>query len=134
MSDETTPTGRRRFTLADLNQRLEFNEHEVEIPELGDGVVLLRQLSAGKQARLLNGLLGGDSEIKDLRELQARMFAASAVDPKVKVGEARALSEMWPPQAWNRVMDAINELSPNSRKVAEEVERAAADEFQDADE
>lgn len=122
-----------RLTVEDLNQQIALAEKEVEIPELG-GSVLVRALTAGRQAALLNGLLDSEGQVRDLREMNARLFSAAVIEPKVDVKQARLLSDRWPGPVWQRVMDVVNELNPTSKKLSEEVEAAAAAEFPPADE
>ncbi len=110
-----------------LEHTYEFREQEVDLPELG-GSVLIRQLSAAKQSRMLEGLIDFDTGgVTDLEEMQARQFAASCVDPGFTVEEARDLMKRWPAEEWRRVTDAIQALSP----APQEVKRAAAVDFRD---
>jgi hypothetical protein len=114
-----------RLTKQDIQaQTLTFAEDEVAMPELG-GSLLVRQMSAGKRTELIDGLVDEEGNVTDLKLMQARMFAASVVDPQFTPDEARAMMEQWPASMWDRVMQAVNKLTPNPR----EVERAAAQEF-----
>lgn len=118
----------KRLTVNDLQQRLGFEEREIELPELG-GSILVRGLSAGKRSRLLNGLMDDNGQIRDYAEMAARQFAAAVVDPKVTVVEARMIQEMWPREVWDRVIDVLNDMNPQPQEVV----RVAADEFPPAD-
>lgn len=117
-----------RASIDDLREAIPFAEAEVPLPELGKSV-LVRSLSAHKRAKLMNGLLTSDGEVRSMPELQARMFAAAVVDPPVTVEQARELATTWPAPVWDRVSKKVDELSPKMK----EVRRAAAAEFPAAD-
>lgn len=113
-----------RATIDQLKAGIPFAEAEVRIPELRV-TVLVRALSASKRAKLTNGLLDSDGKVRSIPELQARMFAASVVDPPVSIEDAREIAQTWPAPAWDRVTGKVDELSPRPK----EVRSAAAAEF-----
>lgn len=123
--EETLP----RLSVSDLKQAIPFAEKSVPIPELG-GTVLVRSLSAHKRSKMINGLTDAEGNIKSVPEVQARMFAASVVDPAVTVEEARELAHTWPAPVWDRVTSAVDKLSPKPQEVRSSAER----EFPDPDE
>jgi hypothetical protein len=104
-----------------------FRETTVEFPELG-GDVDLRQLSAGKRAKLLNGLIDAEGSLSDVAHYQARLISATCVDPRFTVQEARELMDEWPATLFDRLLEAVNGLSGEP----EEVKAAAAGEFREA--
>lgn len=107
-----------------LGARFEFVEREVTVA--GFGELLVRRLSAGRRARMMDGIaIDGDGNVTDFGEMQARMFSAMVVDPEVTVAEARELQEAWPTEEWDKVINAGQKLSGEP----EEVKRTAANEF-----
>ncbi len=117
------------LTVEDLGKEIQFAEEDVDLPELG-GTVRVRQLSTGRRARLRKGIVNGAGDITDLGEFEIRMFVAGLCDPKVTKEQALIWKEQWPGSMWDRVILAITKLGDTD---AEEVERVAAEEFQDAD-
>jgi hypothetical protein len=122
----TSGAARKRLTREQVTgAKLALQEDEVDLPELG-GTILVRQLSAGMRTRLLEGIVDTDTgDILDLALFQARLFGASVIDPDLSEEEAVALLDEWPAAVWDRVMAAVNAMTPNPQ----EVERAAAQEF-----
>jgi hypothetical protein len=115
-------------SIDELRGAIPFAEARVNLPEIGKAVIV-RSLSAHKRAMLMNGLLDNDGNVRSIPELQARMFAASVVNPVVSVEDARELARTWPAPVWDRVTAKVDELSPKPQ----EVRRAAAREFPDAE-
>lgn len=109
---------------AEASRSLAFQEREVEMPELG-GSLLVRQLSAQQRNSLLSGLVDASGKLNDLNAFQVRMFAAGVADPSYSVDEAEERSRQWPGPMWDRVQDALAEMSGKP----EEVQRDAAQEF-----
>jgi hypothetical protein len=108
---------------------LALAEQELPVEELG-GEILIRQLTAGARTGLLEGIVDLESgAVTDLAMFQARLFSVSLVDPPFDVDEARVFLDTWPASIWDKIMAAINALTPNPQ----EVERAAAQEFRGAD-
>lgn len=118
----------RATSVEQLRAAIPFAEASVPIPELGISV-LVRSLSAHKRSKLMNGLLDGDGNVKSIPEMQARMFAASVVDPQVSIEDARELATTWPAPVWDRITDKVDELSPRPK----EARSTAAAEFPDAE-
>jgi hypothetical protein len=118
-----------RITAEQLNESASvftFKEEEVTIEELG-GTILVRELAAGRRAKLLKGLLDEDGNVRDVMEFQCRMFAAACIDPQMKTAEVRKFLPNWPSSKADLVLDVAGKLGGNKKE--EEAKREA--EFQD---
>jgi hypothetical protein len=124
-----------RLTAEQLNaskdHEWDFDEEEVEIEELG-GSILLREMDVHRQGRLLNGLTDKDGNVKDVEEMQVRLFGAACVDPPITTKEVRKFLGKWPASEAKKVMDAINKLGGPELDVEEE-EDSAESEFPESD-
>lgn len=118
-----------RLTAEQLNASaasFTFKEKEVEIEELG-GDILVRELPAGRRAKLLKGLLDSDGNVSDAMEFQCRMFAAACVEPQMKTAEVRKFLPKWPSSKADLVLDIAGKLGGDKDKEAAKIEA----EFQD---
>lgn len=94
-----------------------FNEEEIYFEEL-DGDVLVRELAAGRRAKLLKGLLDEDGNVKDVMEFQCRMFAAALIDPALKTEEVRRFLPNWPASKADKVLDVAGKLGGDRKEEA----------------
>jgi hypothetical protein len=121
-----------RLTAEQLNASAEhdfdFREEEVDVPQLG-GSILLRELDVKRRSKLLNGLLDENGNVKDVAEMNVRMFAASCVDPPVGSREARKFIPKWPATVYDAAMEPLKRLGGDA---GEEVSKAET-EFPDTD-
>lgn len=124
-----------RLTAEELNaskdHNWDFDESEVEIPQLG-GSVLLREMTVKRQAKLLRGLIDGENKVTDVEEMQIRLFAAGCIEPKISENEVRKFLPSWPVTEADRVLKVMNKLGAPEAK--EEEEAAAEAEFPEAGE
>src|ERR1700742_2578180 len=107
-----------RLTPEQLNSSptvFSFKEEEVTIEELG-GDVLVKELAAGRRAKLLKGLLDGDGNVADVMEFQCRMFAAACIDPQMKTEEVRKFLPKWPASKADLVLDVAGKLGGNKKE------------------
>lgn len=118
-----------RLTAEQLGAQVALAEREVDLPELG-GTIRVRALTVGKRARLRKGLIDSSGGITNMGEFEIRMFVAGVCDPPVTREQALIWKDQWSGAMWDRVILAITEVGGDS----EEVERVAAEEFQDSDE
>lgn len=121
---------KKRLTGEQLKAAIPFAEKEVSLPEFGGGTVLVRALSIHRQTTLGKGLDTDEhGNPKDVALLNARMFAASVVEPKTTVEEAMAYSKSgaWV-NAWPRVLEAIKELSPSPDVIKDDAAHGFPDE------
>lgn len=120
-----------RLTLEQVKTAVDgfqFQEEEVEVPELG-GSILLRQLSAGGQGDLLDGLIDPETEsIRSFKEFAARQLAKACVDPPMSVDEARDFLERTPANIFAPIREAITKLNGSDPAA---VKRAAENTFPD---
>jgi len=94
-----------------------FKEQEVEFEELG-GDVLVRELAAGRRAKLLKGLLDEDGNVSDVMEFQCRMFAAACIDPQLATKEVRKFLPKWPASKADKVLDVAGKLGGDKKEEA----------------
>lgn len=124
-----------RLTAEQLNaskdHEWEFDEEEVDIEPLG-GSILLREMTVHKQGRLMNGLQDANGNIKDIEEMQVRLFAHSCVEPRISRNEVSKFLGSWPASEAKKVLDAINKLGGPELDVKEE-EDSAESEFPESD-
>lgn len=111
---------------ASKNHEWEFDEEEVEIPQLG-GSVLLRELTVKRQGVLLSGLQDEHGNIKDIVKMQVRLFAAGCVEPRMKESEVEKFLPSWPTTEAKRVFDVINKLGGPEFEAEKEAEAAEAE-------
>lgn len=114
-----------RLTAEQLNasatHEFGFNEEEVEIPQLG-GTILLRELTVSRRSKLLSGLLDENGNVKDVAEMNVRMFAASCVEPQVSAREARKFIPKWPATVYDAAMEPLKRLGADAGEEASTAE------------
>ena len=122
-----------RLTAEQLNASadhdFDFREEEVEVPQLG-GTILLRELTVKRRSQLLTGLLDENGNVKDVAEMNIRMFAASCIEPAIGSREARKFIPKWPATVYDTAMEPLKRLGGDA---GEEVSKAET-EFPEADE
>lgn len=109
-----------RLTAEQLNAAHEtftFKEAEVDYEELG-GSILVRELAAGRRAKLLKGLLDEDGQVKDVMEFQCRMFSAATIEPELKTTEVRKFLPKWPASKADKVLDVAGKLGGDKKEEA----------------
>lgn len=113
---------------ASADHDFDFLEEEVEVPQLG-GSILLRELTVKRRSKLLTGLLDENGNVKDVAEMNVRMFAASCIEPKISEREARKFIPKWPATVYDAAMEPLKRLGGDA---SEEVSKAEA-EFPESD-
>lgn len=109
-----------RLTPEQINaahETFSFREEEVEYEELG-GDVLVRELEAGRRAKLLKGLLDEDGNVGDVMEFQCRMFAHAVREPNLSVKEVRKFLPKWPASKVDKVLDVAGKLGGDKKEEA----------------
>ena len=105
-----------------------FREEEIEFEELG-GDLLVRELAAGRRAKLLKGLLDDSGNVSDVMEFQCRMFAAACIEPNLTTKALRRTLPKWPASKIDQVLDVAGKLGGDKKE--EQAKREA--EFHDSD-
>jgi hypothetical protein len=97
----------------------DFEEREVDLPQLG-GSVLIRRLSMAQDMRTAVTHIDGT---QNFTGTLVRRIASSLLEPKMGIKEVEQWMSRYPLEAFQPLIDAMNELSSNGAgEVADEAE------------
>lgn len=126
MSDQTAYASVEDLEAAEFD----FGEETVDVDTKNGALKLrIRELTVGRRSKLLTGLTDENGNVKDVQEMQCRMFAAACVEPALTVKQTRRFLSKWPASQCDVVIEAQQRLGNDAPKEAS----AADADFQESD-